>query len=326
MNVLVTSVGRRGQLVKHLQMRLAEFDPRPLLLTADASSLAPGRYLSDASYPLPLTDNDSYLTLLLDLCVREEISLVIPTIDTELELLAANTHVFSAQGVTVGISSLQTVRITLDKSVTHTWLVKAGFPVPKLWSQGTSIAQVDIPKSGVLFKPHEGSRSIGIEIHEDLSKDLHVPEGYLAQERIVGEEFTVSCYVNRQHRCVATVPRLRIEVRDGEVSKGVSVRDARIEGLARRISEALPNAWGPLNIQIIREEETQKLFVIEINPRFGGGDPLAWVAGCDMPNYLLREVYGGELPILDSWLDGVAMLRFDQAIYLDGHGDLIYVG
>ena len=59
--------------------------------------------------------------------------------------------------------------------------------------------------------------------------------------------------------------------------------------------------------------------MIEINTRYGGGYPLSWEAGARYPLWTLQELLG--LPSTaapDQWRDGLAMLRYDDAVFVDG--------
>ena len=58
--------------------------------------------------------------------------------------------------------------------------------------------------------------------------------------------------------------------------------------------------------------------VIEINPRFGGGYPLAWRAGARYSRWLIEETLGLESTAqADDWRDGLVMLRYDDAVFVD---------
>jgi carbamoyl-phosphate synthase large subunit len=133
-----------------------------------------------------------------------------------------------------------------------------------------------------------------------------------------GREHTIDVLADRGGRCVCAVPRRRIEVRSGEVSKGVTVRSPELQDLAARICEALPGAFGTITIQVFVGDAPGRLAVIEINARYGGGFPLALEAGADFPRWQLEELLG--LPstaTADGWRDGLVMLRYDAAVFVD---------
>ncbi len=87
--------------------------------------------------------------------------------------------------------------------------------------------------------------------------------------------------------------------------------------LARSVSERLPGMRGAMNLQCFLSE-TGQARIIEINPRFGGGYPLAHRAGAPFAQWLLEETLGGAVaPAFDSWKDQLMMLRYDQEHFVD---------
>ncbi|MHB9010500.1 MAG: ATP-grasp domain-containing protein [Carboxydocellales bacterium] len=71
-----------------------------------------------------------------------------------------------------------------------------------------------------------------------------------------------------------------------------------------------------MTIQAIITPEEEIKF-IEINPRFGGGVPLAIEAGVAYPE-LISKMALGEIvePRIAEFEDGLVMLRYDEAIYV----------
>jgi carbamoyl-phosphate synthase large subunit len=108
-----------------------------------------------------------------------------------------------------------------------------------------------------------------------------------------------------------------MEVRAGEVSKGLTAKNENLMALAKRAAESLPDARGPLNLQCFLDADGT-VTVIELNARFGGGFPLAHAAGARFTDWLLDEQEGKELQPFDAWSDNLAMLRYDEAVYLPG--------
>jgi carbamoylphosphate synthase large subunit len=73
-----------------------------------------------------------------------------------------------------------------------------------------------------------------------------------------------------------------------------------------------------MNIQIFYDSGTGALNVSEINPRFGGGYPLTHQAGAKMARWMIEETTGRPLTAEpDAWRDGLVMLRFDEAVFVD---------
>jgi len=257
---------------------------------------------------------------MLEICRENEIGLVVPTIDTELSVYAAHRDAFATIGTTVAVSSPGVVAIGADKVRTHAWLVANGFPTVR---QGTIDDVLAAPESWpypFLVKPSGGSSSIGVAVVRDR-KQLDVATragGFVAQSIATGNEHTIDFLASREGKCLCAVPRRRFEVRAGEVSKGMTVRSPALEGLATRLCEVLPGAYGCLNVQVFLDDATGGMNVIEINPRFGGGYPLSWEAGARYPRWMLEELLG--LPSTASatrWRDRLVMLRYDDAVFVD---------
>ena len=103
---------------------------------------------------------------------------------------------------------------------------------------------------------------------------------------------------------------------------GCDRRSRRLQDLAARICAALPGAFGTIIVQVFvdgqPDDAATDLAVIEINARYGGGFPLALEAGADFPRWQLEELLG--LPstaAADAWRDGLVMLRYDAAVFVD---------
>jgi len=139
----------------------------------------------------------------------------------------------------------------------------------------------------------------------------------ICQELIEGTEYTCDVYVDFGMKVRCVVPRKRIEVRSGEVSKGQVVKDIRIINEATQLVEILKAGPGIITLQLFLTGNG-KIKFIEINPRFGGGAPLSIKAGADFPKWILQELSGGKPGIrLDSIKDGLIMLRYDSEVWLD---------
>ena len=116
-------------------------------------------------------------------------------------------------------------------------------------------------------------------------------------------------------RCV--VPRKRIEVRAGEVSKGQIVKHPAIMKQAAKLVEALGAGPGVITLQLFLTRD-KKLKFIEINPRFGGGAPLSIKAGANFPKWILQELLASKTNIrFDGFRDKLTMLRYDDEVWVE---------
>jgi carbamoyl-phosphate synthase large subunit len=115
-------------------------------------------------------------------------------------------------------------------------------------------------------------------------------------------------------KCI--IPRERIEVRAGEISKGRTVKNAIIPFLKEKLGY-IEGCVGCICVQLFFHPEHQDIIGIDINPRFGGGYPLSYMSGGNFPELLIREyLLDEEIEYFDNWKDNLLMLRFDDAVYI----------
>lgn len=313
-NILISSAGRRVVLARLFRAGLAELGLPGEVMAADISPLSAAYCEAGTRFLVPRCTDPEFVPALLERCIEHDIRLVVPTIDTELPILAETREQFAAVGTTVAVSGPATVRTGQDKLHTHEWLERAGLPTVRQWTPET--APADPACYPLIAKPRFGSSSIGVHL-------LHGPDGleplrksdYVIEEIARGNEHTVDVYVDRGGALVCAIPRRRLETRAGEVSKGVTVAHRGLLDLAGRVVAALDDAYGVLNFQCFVDPETDRLAVIELNARFGGGFPLSDAAGAHVPRWMVEDLAGLTSTATRTFTDGLVMLRFDDAVF-----------
>lgn len=316
--MLLTCVGRRVELI-HAFRRAADREGITLtLFGADVNWLAPAMHRVDKGVLVQPIREGRYIDELIDVVRRHRIDLLVPTIDTELPLLAAAADRFTAVGCRAVISSARVVDICRDKLETFRVLAAAGMDVPHTWTWTDARSSPDLPFP-LFLKPRFGSAGVGSSVINDraeletLGRRVGEP---IVQEFVAGVEHTMDVYTGLDGvpRCV--VPRRRLEVRTGEVSKGIVVKSPAIMDVGRRVAEVLAECRGVVTVQCIVQTDG-RIRAIEINPRFGGGAPLAIHAGADFPRWLLCEHLGRRVRINPTGFTGdLLMLRYDESVFV----------
>ena len=82
-------------------------------------------------------------------------------------------------------------------------------------------------------------------------------------------EYTIDAYYDKNSDLKCLVPRRRIEVRGGEISKGKTEKGIFYDILKEKLN-VLRGAQGCLTIQVFVGKINSEIIGIEINPRFGG--------------------------------------------------------
>ena len=104
------------------------------------------------------------------------------------------------------------------------------------------------------------------------------------------------------------------------MSRTETVDDPEITALARRTLEAT-GLVGAVTVQMLRDLDTDRLMLMEINPRLGGGAVCSVAAGADIPSLILREVL--DLPPVEPhWQPGVQIARYlDEVVFYPKEND-----
>lgn len=315
-NILLLSAGRRVSLARALR-RVAGAQSAMLFCADMYPHLSAACQDSGDAVCLPHVNAPDYSASLEDLCRKNDIGLIIPTIDTELALLAGMREVFAAQGTTVAVSAPDLIAIARDKRLTASHFATFGVRSP-------TVIPTDAPTFPAIAKPFDGSLSRDVHVlhHADHYSERirSIPNLMLAEylDPADYDEFTCDAYYDREERLRCVVPRLRLEVRGGEVSKARTVRNNIVDLFDSQLSY-LPGARGCLTFQLFRHRSTGDLYLIEVNARFGGGFPLSLAAGADYPAWLYAEyVLDQSIAAFSDWEVGLTMLRYDGEVLVRG--------
>jgi carbamoyl-phosphate synthase large subunit len=315
--VLVSSAGRRGALVKALRhgASMAQLDIK--VVATDRSSLSAAGHLADAFHLVPSLDAPDFIDVLCRVVARESVDVIVPTIDTELALLAANRQRLAAAGAVVLVSDPACIEICSDKARSSRWLSDHGYPVPRQYELAAA-AELEPGRWPLFFKPRQGSSSIGAQPVPSMDELLLAISRHgdgVIEELVAGDEYTMDCWVDPDGVCLGVVPRLRLAVRAGEIAKGVTVAHPELDALTRSVVETMSGLRGPVTVQAIVGPDGPRF--IEINARFGGGYPLSHEAGAWYTAVLLAEVLGRQPdPAWLTWQDDLVMLRYDEAVFV----------
>ncbi len=317
-NILFTSAGRRVALINSFKKSMSVLGITGSIVTTDLKKNAPASFVADFSEQTPRVTDPNYINLLQEICEKYQIKLLIPLIDTELHLLSLHKQDFEARGVTLLVSSIKTNEICLDKRKTYTFFKSVGVQTPEILDAEIILSDPQA-KYPFLIKPADGSCSVGVTKIRN-AKELEFFKDYIPnaiiQEFLVGQEYTLDILVDLQAQVRSVVPRLRLETRAGEISKGITVKNRAIIAVGKKVVEALPGVIGCITVQCFLLPNGDIKF-IEINPRFGGGFPLSFHAGADFPRWIIEMILGRDPEIeIDGWQDSAVMLRYDDAIFV----------
>jgi len=292
---------------------LRDLADEPLdLIAADIDPFAAGLYLVEAPRRaiLPRGDDPGFCAALLEICRAESVSVVVPTVDSELLPLAQDRARYADAGVRLVLASEATLRTCLDKwelaercgaavRVPDTWVVDGGFDA----------AAPDLP---VIVKPRSGSGSRGIRLVErrEELEALERDGALLVQEHLPGTEYSLDVLARADGHVAGVVPRARLKVDSGIAVTGRTLHDERLDAFAREVARLI-GLTTVANVQV-KEDAAGAPALLEVNARFPGTMPLTIAAGIDMPRLAVGEALGTPIPDGPLPFEDIAMVRFFQ--------------
>jgi len=316
---LFTCIGRRVSLLESFRRAAKHLKINASLLGTDTTELSPALQLCDQRFSVKPTTHAGYIKQILSIVKANKVKLLVPTVDLDLKRLAQNKSKFAAMGCRVLVSDPEVIDICQDKRNTYRFLVKNGFDTALTMSVRSALSKKNI-EWPCFLKPWDGYAGIGNAVVKNRNELLFYAKSIpnaICQELVEGTEYTCDVYVDFGMKVRCVVPRKRIEVRAGEVSKGQVAKNVRIMSEAVTLVEKLGAGPGVITLQLFLTSDG-KIKYIEINPRFGGGAPLSIKAGADFPKWILQELTGRKPNIRpDGFKDGLIMLRYDSEVWLN---------
>lgn len=316
--ILFPCVGRRVVLVQEFRRACQRLGLEAVVVGTDTALDSAALYGCDRRYIVKPTTDPGYERQLLRIVKREQVDLVVPTLDPDLPHWAALAPRLQKQKCHILVSTPEIVHICQDKRLMYRYLKANGFDTPETMS-AVAARRLKRPHFPYFLKPWDGSASKGNKIVRDREAleffSRRIPH-CIVQECVAGAEHTVDVLVDFQGQVRCVVPRRRIQTRAGEVSKGITAKHEGVIAAAKKLVESLGAGPGIITIQCFLLPDGGIKF-IEINPRFGGGVPLSIKAGADFPRWILQWWLGQAPRIqLTGWRDQLLMLRYDEAVWV----------
>lgn len=311
MNILFTCAGRRKYLLDYFRENLA---PNDKIIATDMQLSAPALTSADIKLQVPPVYDPEYISITKKICKDYDVKAIIPLNDLELPILAENSNDFKAFGCLPIVAGPSVIDICFDKYQTSTFLSEIGLLSPKTFvclnaaMKALEEGKLSFP---LVLKPRWGSGSIGIEFvnNEAELRDVHAmlmkkvkksilatasqgDEYILIQEKIDGQEYGMDVMndFNGNNRGVSV--KKKLAMRAGETDKAVTVDNIRLRSLGEILASSLGHI-GNLDVDVF--EMNGDFYILELNPRFGGGFPFSYEAGVNFPKAIIEWLHGKEI-------------------------------
>jgi carbamoyl-phosphate synthase large subunit len=308
-NILFTCAGRRNYLINYFKKAL---NGNGIVIATDSLLSAPALIDADVAYKVADIYDSDYIYQLKKIVTTHNVKAIISLNDLELPILSKHKTDLESLHTRVIVSNENVIDISYDKWKTYQFLKEKKLNTPETFkSLNEALTAIDkgLLKFPVVLKPRWGSGSKGISYPETLEElklaykllkiklertcqnaENKTPENaILIQEKLVGKEYGLDVVNNFNNEYFATFTKEKLYMRAGETDKAKSVIHEDFNILGEKIATHLKHI-GSIDVDVILQNN--KLYVIEINPRFGGGYPFSHEAGADIASVYIDWLKG----------------------------------
>ncbi|MFV9551007.1 ATP-grasp domain-containing protein [Algibacter sp. PT7-4] len=338
MNILFTCAGRRNYLINYFKKAL---NGNGSVIAADEKMSAPAMVDADIAIKVPSIYDENYINKLIDIVKKYSVNAIISLNDLELPILSKNKIILEQHGAKVIVSNTNVIAIGFDKWKTYNFIKDLGLSTPKTYIKLDEAIQ-DIENGNLKFplvlKPRWGSGSIGIDFPESIEElklsyklqkiklqktiltkanEESVVDDILIQEKLNGIEYGMDIVNDFEGNYYGTFAKEKLAMRSGETDKAKSVIDHSFEKLGQLISENLRHIG---NIDSDVFVVNNKLYLLEINPRFGGGYPFSHEAGVNLAAIYIEWLKGKknkDLKHYNNYKENIIFSKCDRLIRIN---------
>lgn len=298
MNVFIEATGSltSGYLIKMIQ------ESGNRAIGSDISDFNHGKELCDDFIVLPKTSDPNLWKITLQLLKKHNVDIVIPSLDETMIDWANKVELFERENIKVIISPKETIEIFQDKWNTYNFFRSINIKTPN----------TSLEPEFEIIKPRLGRGGSGI-FTNDFKSEIDMTD-MISQEKITGIEYTVDTFFNKDGKPLYIVPRKRIDVKDGKSTKGIIIKNQKIDDLIIHISNNIKFV-GPINFQLF-ETPSKELIFIEINPRIAGGMALGIAATENWITLIENTIIANNTIIPKPIKYGLKMIRYYDELFI----------
>jgi len=114
---------------------------------------------------------------------------------------------------------------------------------------------------------------------------LDMENPIIIQEKLSGQEYGMDVINDLEGNFCCNVVRKKYEMRAGETDCASVIKLPEMDLISRRISSLLRHI-GNLDVDLFVKKN--KIYLLEMNARFGGGYPFSHLAGVDLPKAIIK--------------------------------------
>lgn len=276
-----------------------------------SASLFVDKFINQPSF-FPEID---YVNFIQETCKKFKIDLIFAIDEDEIKILSKYKEKVSA---TLIIPSYETLDLFCNKKKANDKLSSLNFNIPKYIATQDDLK--NIPSGKIITRKCESCASLGIKIY-NVNEKLDIKSLYtsdnIVQEFIQGTEYCVDVFCDRDCSPKLIVPRKRVAIRGGTTHKCLIERNEDLIALSQKICCCF-DLPGITNMQFLIENETSKIYFLEVNPRMGATTIATGLAATNLIEMFIDHFcYNAELKSLEYYMNQVKWGSFISRYYCE---------
>ncbi len=303
-----------------------ELNAKVVGLSYDA--MEPGIYMDwiiDKSYilPYPSSGHEAFLERLYYIKNSYGLDFVFPNLDAELPLFMKYQQELESAGIKTFLPSLEQFKLR-GKDRLEEVASKIGFESPK--SQVVTsyeelhkaVERLGLPVmvKGVFYKAYKAnSLPEAVSYYNKIVAEWGYP--VILQSVVYGEEMNVVGAGDGEGNSLGMVGIKKLWITElGKIWTGVTVRNEKmLSGAESFIREF---GWrGPFELECIVDTKEDKVYLIEINPRFPAWSYFSTGVGVNIAANILRKAFGMSTKDFNDYEAGKLYIRFTDDLITD---------
>lgn len=315
-NIALSCVGKRGYIADYFRESLAVGSK---IIGTSNTKWTPGFTSCDVSLLLPPISSDEYIPSLINECLKYDVSGILSFFDPDVHKISRYREEFIAAGIIPVIPRYAGSLIAFDKLKTHSFLSDLNIPAPR--TTASFLAAIQLLKTQQLFfplvvKPRFGYGSINTFIARnplELEAFYNYAPDMIIQQFLDAEAVNIDGLGDLSGRPISIIPWRKLLSKMGETERSITIDCPDLIQLGEQLIKVI-GIIGPFDADVFRDSDG-KLWVLELNLRFGGGYPVSHLAGADFPNKIIRMIQGEILePSIGDYAHGITMMKRLQII------------
>ena len=315
MNILITGSGAPGSRGTYFCLKSIGEINKVIGIDADINKRSISNAIFGNFVLAPKTSDDDYVSKILKICVKENISLIVPQTTREIETLSLHKEFFLSNGIKIGVSNHDAIMNSNDKLFVTKKLNDLGYGDVRIIEVTNkdelikACKKFNYPDSPVVIKAknlngkrgyrviqqssfnyqsfiEEKPQSDGIDLETILKTFPENFEKLMVMEYFPGEEFSVDAFIGRETEIA--IPRERTSIRSGISFSNKLVKDDYLINATLQYGRSA-GLNGVFGMQFKRDKDG-KFQVLECNPRIQGTMVVAALSGANIIGMYVNEL------------------------------------